>query len=99
MLRSYFFRNILRKPYVLPSKLFPRKVWKLPNVMSQSEVEQLFEQTTDLKQHLVVSLLYDTGIQLRELQQLELTDIERSENRIKRPCLSCISFFFCRWHE
>ncbi len=99
MLRSYFFRNILRKPYVLPSKLFPRKVWKLPNVMSQSEVEQLFEQTTDLKQHLVVSLLYGTGIQLRELQQLEFTDIERSENRIKRPCLSCISFFFCRWHE
>jgi integrase/recombinase XerD len=80
---SYFFRNILRKPYILPSKLFPRKEWKLPNVMSQSEVQQLFEQTTDLKQQLVVSLLYGTGIRLRELQQLEFTDIERSENRIK----------------
>ncbi|MCP9754950.1 integrase, partial [Lacihabitans sp. CCS-44] len=80
---SYFFRNILRKPYVLPSKLFPRKEWKLPNVMSKSEVQQLFEQTTDLKQQLVVSLLYGTGIRLRELQQLEFSDIERAENRIK----------------
>jgi integrase/recombinase XerD len=80
---SYFFRNILRKPYVLPSKLFPRKEWKLPNVMSQSEIQQLFEQTTDLKQQLVVSLLYGTGIRLRELQQLEFSDIDRAENRIK----------------
>ena len=30
-----------------------------------------------------MSLLYGTGIRLRELQQLEFTDIERSENRIK----------------
>jgi site-specific recombinase XerD len=80
---SYFFRNILRKPYVLPSKLFPRKEWKLPNVMSQNEVQHLFELTADLKQQLVVSLLYGTGIRLRELQYLEFSDIERSENRIK----------------
>jgi site-specific recombinase XerD len=59
---SYFFRNILRKPYVLPSKLFPRKEWKLPPVMSQDEIRLVFEQTIDLKQRLVVSLLYGTGI-------------------------------------
>jgi site-specific recombinase XerD len=80
---SYFFRNILRKPYVLPSKLFPRKEWKLPPVMSQDEIRLVFEQTIDLKQRLVVSLLYGTGIRLRELQRLEFTDIERAENRIK----------------
>ena len=80
---SYFFRNILRKPYVLPSKLFPRKEWKLPPVMSQDEVRLIFEQTIDLKQRLVVSLLYGTGIRLRELQRLEFSDIERAENRIK----------------
>jgi site-specific recombinase XerD len=80
---SYFFRNILRKPYVLPSKLFPRKEWKLPPVMSQDEIRLIFEQTIDLKQRLVVSLLYGTGIRLRELQRLEFTDIERAENRIK----------------
>jgi site-specific recombinase XerD len=80
---SHFFRNILRKPYVLPSKLFPRKEWKLPPVMSQDEIRLIFEQTIDLKQRLVVSLLYGTGIRLRELQRLEFTDIERAENRIK----------------
>jgi site-specific recombinase XerD len=80
---SYFFRNILRKPYVLPSKLFPRKEWKLPPVMSQDEIRLVFEQTIDLKQRLVVSLLYGTGIRLRELQRLKFTDIERAENRIK----------------
>ena len=80
---SYFFRNILRKPYVLPSKLFPRKEWKLPPVMSQDEIRLVFEQTIDLKQRLVVSLLYGTGIRLQELQRLEFTDIERAGNRIK----------------
>jgi site-specific recombinase XerD len=51
--------------------------------MSQNEVQHLFELTADLKQQLVVSLLYGTGIRLRELQYLEFSDIERSENRIK----------------
>jgi integrase/recombinase XerD len=51
--------------------------------MSQEEIRLIFEQTIDLKQRLVVSLLYGTGIRLRELQRLEFTDIERAENRIK----------------
>jgi integrase/recombinase XerD len=64
---SYFFRNVLRKPYVLPFKLFPRKEWKLPPVMSQDEIRLIFEQTIDLKQRLVINILYGTGIRLREL--------------------------------
>ncbi len=80
---SYFFKNVLRKPYVLPSKLFPRKEWKLPPVMTLEEIKLLFEQTIDLRQRVIINILYGTGIRLAELQALEFTDIERSENRIK----------------
>jgi site-specific recombinase XerD len=79
---SFFFKHVLKKPYVLPSKLYPRKDFVLPAVMTQEEVKQLFDCTTDLRQRAVISLLYGCGMRLGEVQSLKLSDIERTSNRI-----------------
>ena len=38
---SFFFKQILKRPYDLPSKLYPKKKFQLPNVMTIDEVRQL----------------------------------------------------------
>ena len=79
---SFFFKHVIKKEFILPSKLYPRKEFKLPNVMTQVEVKQLFSRCCDLRQLAVISLLYGCGMRCGEVQQLKLSDIERKNNRI-----------------
>jgi site-specific recombinase XerD len=79
---SFFFKHIIKKPFVLPSKLYPRKEFVLPAVMSQAEVFQLFSRVTEPRQRAVISLLYGTGMRIGEVTKLKMSDIERANNRI-----------------
>lgn len=80
---GFFFKRVIQKPFVLPSTLYPRKVFVLPAVMSQVEIKQLYCSLIDLRQKVVVGLLYGTGMRLNELRNLQWTDIERGNQRIK----------------
>src|SRR5699024_8471473 len=44
---SFFYKNVIQKPYVLPSKLYTRKKFTLPEVMSQEEVKHLLSSIRD----------------------------------------------------
>lgn len=79
---SFFFKHVIKKPFVLPSKLYPRKEFVLPAVMTESEVKQLLDGITDPRQQVVTGLFYGCGIRLSELKSLEWTDIHRSSNRL-----------------
>ena len=80
---SFFFKQVLRKPYALPSKLYPRKGFKLPNVMSQDEVWHLLGAAASLKQKAMLELFYSSGVRLEEFSHLRLTDIDSGAMRIK----------------
>lgn len=80
---GFFFKKIIEKSYVLPTTLYPRKVFVLPAVMTQAEVKTLYISLKDIRQKVVVGLLYGTGIRLNELRNLKWTDIERNNQRIK----------------
>jgi len=79
---SFFYKNVLNKPYVLPSKLYPRKKFTLPKVMSQQEVKHLLTSITEVRQYAIVSLLYGTGMRIGELCKITFKDIERANKRI-----------------
>jgi len=79
---SFFFRHVIKKEFVVPSKLYPRKEFRLPNVMTQDEVKQLFARCCDVRGLAVISLLYGCGLRCGEVQQLKLSDIERKNSRI-----------------
>ena len=38
---SFFCKHVLKKPYLLPSKLYPRKEFKLPEILSQVMMEMI----------------------------------------------------------
>ena len=80
---SFFFKQVLKRPYDLPSKLYPRKVFKLPNVMTAGEVRQLLNIPSTIKQQAIIELFYSSGMRLEECSRLKIADIDSKNMRIK----------------
>jgi site-specific recombinase XerD len=80
---SFFFRYVLKLPYVVPSLIYPRTASKLPPVMSAQEIKTLIDSIKNIKHRTVVMLLYSTGMRLSEIAALKITDIDSKNMRIK----------------
>ena len=83
---AFFFRHVLKRPYDVPSKLYPRREFKLPHYLTKEEVLKLIESCRSDKQRAIVETFYGSGIRLEELRMLKLTDIESKNNRIIVRC-------------
>jgi integrase/recombinase XerD len=80
---SFFFRFVLKLPYVVPSLIYPRTTSKLPPVMSAQEIKTLIDSIKNIKHRAVVMLLYSSGMRLSEIAALKITDIDSKNMRIK----------------
>ncbi len=80
---SFFFKQILKRPYDLPSKLYPRKQFKLPNVMTSDEIRHLLNVPSTLKQQAILQLFYSSGVRLEECSRIKIVDIDSKNMRIK----------------
>ena len=80
---SFFFKQILKRPYDLPSKLYSRKQFKLPNVMTTDEICQLLNHVGSIKQKAIVQFFYSTGVRLEECRHIKIADIDSKNMRVK----------------
>ena len=80
---SFFFRHVLRRPYVIPSLIYPRPSTKLPPVMSPEEIRDLIQTVQNLKHRTIIMLLYSAGLRVSEITHLKITDIDSKAMRIK----------------
>jgi integrase/recombinase XerD len=80
---SFYFKQILKRPYDLPSKLYPRRGFQLPNVMNIDEIRQLLSIPSTLKQQAIIQLFYSSGVRLEECSRIKLTDVDSKNMRIK----------------
>ena len=80
---SFFFRHVLKQPYVIPTVIYPRKSTKLPPVMSASEIKALIDGVKNIKHRTIIMLLYSSGMRLSEIARLKIVDIESKNMRIK----------------
>jgi site-specific recombinase XerD len=80
---SFYFRHVLRRPYVIPSLIYPRPSSKLPAVMSAQQIKTLIDSIKNIKHRTIVMLLYSTGMRLSEIAHLKITDIDSHNMRIK----------------
>jgi site-specific recombinase XerD len=80
---AYFYKQVIKMPYLLPSALYPQKQFILPNIMSQQQVRQLFAAPLTLKEYCVTGLLYGSGLRISEVAALCLQDIDSPAKRIK----------------
>jgi integrase/recombinase XerD len=83
---AFFFRHVLKRPYDVPSKLYPKREHKLPHYLTKDEVLKLVENCRSAKQRAIVETFYGSGIRLEELRMIKLTDIESKNNRIVVRC-------------
>jgi len=79
---AYFYKQVIKMPYVLPSALYPQKQFILPNIMSQQQVKQLFAAPLTLREYCVVGLLYGSGLRISEVAALCIQDIDSASKRI-----------------
>lgn len=61
----------------------PRRVKKLPVVLSREEVQRMFSCTINLKHRCLLILIYSSGLRLSELRNLRVTDIDSSRMQIR----------------
>ena len=80
---AYFYKQVIKMPYILPSALYPQKQFILPNIMSQQQVMQLFAAPLTLKEYCVIGLLYGSGLRISEVAALCIQDIDSPAKRIK----------------
>ena len=83
---KFFFTHVLHQPYSVPSKLYPRKEFKLPNVMMAEEVTKLLSVITNAKHRSIIEIFYGSGLRLSEMQHLKITHIDSKLMRIKVVC-------------
>lgn len=80
---SFFFRYVLKQPYIIPTLIYPRKSTKLPPVMSTAEIKALIDGVKNIKHRTIIMMLYSTGMRLSEIAALKITDIDSHAMRIK----------------
>jgi integrase len=61
---------------------YPRRVKKLPLVLSQAEVLMLLQATTNLKHHTILATIYATGLRASETANLRVSDIDSNRQMI-----------------
>jgi integrase/recombinase XerD len=80
---SFFYKNILRVDYVVPSAFYPRQEFKLPNILTQKEVSHLLESTINFKHKCMLSMFYGTGLRMDEMCHLKINCIDSENAQLK----------------
>jgi site-specific recombinase XerD len=80
---SFFCRHVIKRPYVIPSVIYPRTASQLPPVMDAEEIMCLINTVKNIKHRTIIILLYSSGLRVSEISKLKITDIDSKNMRIK----------------
>ena len=80
---SFFMRHVAKRPYVIPTVIYPRPASKLPAVMLPEEIMKMIDGVANLKHRTILILLYSTGMRISEIANLKIVDIDSKNMRIK----------------
>lgn len=72
----FFYQETLKRTDMDISMPRLRREWKLPEVLSREEIEQLFAATTLLRHRVLLMTVYAAGLRVSEVCALKLSDID-----------------------
>lgn len=75
-----------KQPLKFKNIEYPRAEKKLPIVLSQEEIQRMFDACHNLKHKVILALIYSTGIRVSELINLKWEHIDRSRGIINILC-------------
>src|SRR5687767_6082407 len=77
---KFYLEHVKKGPRKVYYTERPRKEMKLPTVLSEQEIKDLFEVTTNVKHKAILFLLYSAGLRMSELLALTWSDIDTTRN-------------------
>jgi site-specific recombinase XerD len=72
----FFYIKTLKKAWSIAETPYPKKVLRLPTILSQEEVARLIDAARTPHQRILLMTLYATGVRRAELARLKLSDID-----------------------
>ncbi len=72
----FFYIKTLKKPWSVAETPYPKKVLRLPTVLSQEEVARLIDATLTPGHRTLLMTLYATGVRRAELAHLKVNDVD-----------------------
>lgn len=75
---KFFYNTTIGQPLKMKRIPYPRPDKKLPIVLSQDEIQRMFDVCQNLKHKTILALLYSCGIRVSELINLQWSHIDRS---------------------
>ncbi len=72
----FFYVKTLKKAWSIAETPYPKKVLRLPTILSQEEVARLIDAARTPHQRILLMTLYATGVRRAELAHLKLSDID-----------------------
>ena len=72
----FFYLKTLKKAWSIAETPYPKKVLRLPTILSQEEVARLIAAARTPHQRILLMTLYATGVRRAELAHLKLSDID-----------------------
>lgn len=72
----FFFVKVLRRPYREIDLVYPKRLERLPVILSEEEVARLIESASTSYHRVILMTLYGTGLRREELCRLKVTDVD-----------------------
>lgn len=76
---QFLYSTTLKQPWFDDVVPLPKRIRKLPDVISTSDVSEMLNLTTNLKHWTILATLYATGVRLDELIHLKVADIDSKQ--------------------
>lgn len=76
-------KDVLGKEWETIKIRRPRRILKLPIVLSKEEVKSLIETTRNLKHRAILAVIYSAGLRVSEIQSLRSSDIDSDRKQIR----------------
>lgn len=73
-----FYKFTIKQPLKFRNIEYPKSEKKLPQVLSQDEVQKMFDCCQNIKHKVILALLYSCGLRVSELINLQWTNIVRN---------------------
>lgn len=80
---KYLYEHFYERKDILEYIPYPKRVKKLPVILSGKEIKKLFDITTNLKHRVLFKLVYGCGLRRNEIKQLKVTDIDSKRMVVK----------------
>ena len=71
---SFFMRHVAKRPYVIPTVIYPRPENKLPPVMLPEEIMEVIDGVSNLKHRTILMLLYSSGMRVSEIANCRIAN-------------------------